>query len=87
MKYSINLQFNVGTGAAIPKYKDLTFLVDVPGKKIGRIKLFGLWGNSFIALGRDLTDTTENQYNSSGIATDFSSGLGSYRNITYILFQ
>ena len=36
--------FNIGTGAAIPQYKDLTFLVDVPGTKTGRIKLFGLWG-------------------------------------------
>jgi hypothetical protein len=70
------LQFNVGTGAAIPKYKDLTFLIDIPDKKIGRIKLFGLWGSSFIALGRDLSDTTSNQYNSVGIATDFSSDLG-----------
>ena len=69
------MQFNVGTGAAIPQYKDLTFLVDVPGTKTGRIKLFGLWGNSFIALGRDVTDTTENQYNSRGIATDFRAGL------------
>ena len=67
--------FNIGTGAAIPQYKDLTFLVDVPGTKIGRIRLFGLWGTSFIALGRDLSDTTENQYNSRGLATDFGSGL------------
>ncbi|MBK7711440.1 MAG: TonB-dependent receptor [Bacteroidales bacterium] len=67
--------FNIGTGAAIPRYKDLTFLVDVPGTKIARLKLFGLWGTSFIALGRDLTDTTENQYNSRGVATDFEAGL------------
>jgi|WetSurMetagenome_2_1015567.scaffolds.fasta_scaffold01434_3 hypothetical protein len=70
------LGFSAGTGAAIPQYKDLTFLVDVPGKKSGRIKLFGLWGKSFIGLGRDLTDTTENQYNSRGVATDFGSELG-----------
>ena len=69
------LGFSAGTGTAIPRYKDLTFLIDVPSKKIGRIKLFGLWGKSFIDLGRDLSDTTENQYNSRGIATDFGSGL------------
>ena len=63
--------FNVGTGAAIPEYQDITFLVDVPGTKTGRIKLFGLWGKSFIALGRDLSDTAENQYNPRGAATDF----------------
>lgn len=70
------MHFNLGTGAAIPQYKDLTFLVDMPGTKIGRIKLFGLWGSSFIALGRDLADTTGNSYNSRGVATDFGSGLG-----------
>ncbi len=68
--------FNAGTGTAIPEYQDLTFLVDVPGTKSGRFKLFGLWGKSFIALGRDLTDTTENQYNPLGAATDFGSELG-----------
>lgn len=71
-----DMGFNVGTGAAIPRYKDLTFLVDLPGKKAGRIKLFGLWGKSFIDLGRDLTDTAENQYNQRGTATDFGSDLG-----------
>ncbi len=70
------LGFSAGTGAAVPRYRDLTFLIDVPGKKIGRIKLFGLWGKSAINLGRDLSDTTENQYNSRGVATDFSSELG-----------
>jgi hypothetical protein len=70
------LGFSAGTGAAIPRYKDLTFLVDIPGKKSGRFKLFGLWGKSSINLGRDLTDTTENQYNARGIATDFGSELG-----------
>jgi hypothetical protein len=68
--------FSAGTGTAIPQYQDLTFLVDVPGTKSGRFKLFGLWGKSFIALGRDLTDTTENQYNAIGTATDFGSELG-----------
>jgi hypothetical protein len=68
--------FSVGTGTAIPQYQDLTFLIDIPGTKTGRFKLFGLWGKSFIALGRDLTDTTENQYNPLGIATDFGSELG-----------
>lgn len=68
--------FNVGTGSAIPQYQDLTFIVNVPGNKIGRIKLFGLWGKSFIDLGRDLDDTTGNQYNSRGVATDFGANLG-----------
>ncbi len=40
--------FNFGTGEAIPQYKDLTFLVDLPGTRLGRFKVFGLWGDSFL---------------------------------------
>lgn len=69
------LGFSVGTGAAIPQYKDFTFMGDVPGTKAGRFKVFGLWGKSFIDLGRNLADTTENQYNFRGTATDFGSDL------------
>ncbi len=76
MELMNEMGFNVGTGAAIPEYQDLTFLVDIPGTKSGRFKLFGLWGNSFIGLGRDLTDTAENRYNQKGQATDFGSELG-----------
>ena len=68
--------FDVGTGAAIPQYKDLTFIFDLPGTKWGRFKLIGLWGDSFIALGREAEDTTANNYNPSGTATDFGSELG-----------
>jgi len=70
------LGLNFGTGAAIPQYKDLTFLVDVPGTKLGRFRVFGLLGNSFIQLGREAADTLENSYNGRGAATDFGSGLG-----------
>ena len=71
-----NLGFNIGTGKAVPRYKDLTFLVDIPGKKTGRIKIFGLWGKSFIDLGRNLSDTLENYYTARGTATDFGAELG-----------
>jgi hypothetical protein len=81
MRYSTmevmnKLGFNVGTGAAIPQYKDLTFMVDLPTTKLGRLKVFGLLGNSYIELGREATDTLENAYNARGIATNFGSGLG-----------
>ncbi len=71
-----DIGFNFGTGDAIPQYQDLTFLVDLPGTKIGRWKVFGLWGKSFIQLGREPADTTGNSYNPRGIATDFGSSLG-----------
>jgi hypothetical protein len=70
------LGFSLGTGEAVPQYKDLTFLVDLPTSKIGRLKLFGLLGNSYIELGREVTDTLENAYNGKGTATNFGSGMG-----------
>ena len=69
------LGFNFGTGEAIPQYKDLTFLVDLPGTRLGRFKIFGLWGDSFIKLGREASDTTDNSYSNRGMATNFGSGL------------
>ena len=69
------LGFNFGTGEAIPQYKDLTFLVDLPGTRLGRFKVFGLWGDSFIKLGREVSDSSDNIYSNRGLATDFSSGL------------
>ncbi len=71
-----DIGFNFGTGSAIPQYQDLTFLVDLPGTKTGRWKVFGLWGKSFIELGREPEDTTSNSYNPRGTATDFGSSLG-----------
>ena len=65
------LGFDLGTGSAVPQYKDLTFLIDVPNRKLGRIKLFGLWGNSEIKL----VDSTDNAYNQAGGATHFGSNL------------
>jgi hypothetical protein len=69
------LGLSSGTGHAVPDYKDFTILIDIPGVKYGRFKIFGLWGESLIGLGRDLSDTTENAYNYRGTATDFGSGL------------
>ena len=70
------LGFDVGTGSAVPKYKDLTFLVDIPGTKSGRFKIFGLLGDSEISLGRDYADSTDTNYTQRGTAVDFSSTLG-----------
>lgn len=70
-----DLGFGSGTGAAIPEYKDFTFFVDIPGTKAGRFKVFGLWGTSYIELGRNYTDTSDNAYNGRGTATNFGSDL------------
>jgi len=69
------LGVQAGTGAAMPQYTDFTFVVDLPGTKIGRWKLLGLWGKSSIEMGREPQDTAETQYNARGTATDFGSHL------------
>lgn len=42
------LGINLGVGAAIPQYQDVTFKVNVPTKKAGRFTLWGIGGTSFI---------------------------------------
>jgi len=69
------LGFSMGTGSAVPRYKDFTCIIDVPGTKLGRFKLFGLWGASFISLGREAEEDNENSYNQRGWGTDFGSDL------------
>lgn len=71
-----SIGFSVGTGTAVPKYKDFTFMVDIPGTKAGRFKVFGLWGNSYIELGREYTTEDESSYSGRGTATNFGAGLG-----------
>ncbi|WP_109697616.1 TonB-dependent receptor [Chitinophaga deserti] len=52
------LGLNVGTGASIPKYQDLTMKVNVPTKKAGTFSLFAMGGLSNIHFipGEDSTD-------------------------------
>ena len=71
-----NVGFDMGTGTAIPQYKDFTFMVDIPSTKAGRFKIFGLWGNSYIEMGRDYAFEDESSYIGRGTATDFGAGLG-----------
>ena len=79
------LGFDFGAGEAIPQYKDLTLITDLPGTKAGRFKLIGLWGDSFIELGRDPADTLSTSYNLSGTATDYGSQLG-FIGLTHTLY-
>lgn len=43
------LGIDLGTGAAIPEYQDLTFKLDFPTEKAGRFSVWGIGGLSFIA--------------------------------------
>ncbi|MES2621081.1 MAG: TonB-dependent receptor [Bacteroidota bacterium] len=44
------LKANFGTGTAVPEYQDLTFKVDIPTKKAGVFRFWGLGGLSKIEL-------------------------------------
>lgn len=54
------LKANFGTGTAVPEYQDLTFKVDVPTKKAGVFRFWGLGGLSKI----DLLGSPNNNGNS-----------------------
>lgn len=61
-RYSIpgllkSLGVDVGTGAAVPRYQDISFKVDLPTKKAGQFTLFGVGGASSISFKGDLKDT------------------------------
>lgn len=54
------LKANFGTGTAVPEYQDLTFKVDIPTKKAGIFRFWGIGGLSKI----DLLGSPENNSNS-----------------------
>jgi hypothetical protein len=55
VRYSTLEVFNamgmdVGTGAAVPQYRDMALKINLPTKKLGRFSLFGIGGNSYIEM-------------------------------------
>lgn len=57
------LKANFGTGTAVPEYQDLTFKVDVPTKKAGVFRFWGLGGLSKIELLGHVVDLSKPQNN------------------------
>ncbi len=57
------LKVNFGTGTAVPEYQDLTFKVDVPTKKAGIFRFWGLGGLSKIELKGSSVDLAKNPKN------------------------
>lgn len=57
------LKVNFGTGTAIPEYQDLTFKIDVPTKKAGIFRFWGLGGLSKIELLGHEVDLSKQQQN------------------------
>lgn len=56
------LGFDYGTGAAIPRYKDLSFKIHFPRTKFGNICLFGLGGINSIAMLDSKGDSASYQF-------------------------
>jgi hypothetical protein len=61
-RYSIpglisSLGLDVGTGAAVPTYQDISLKVELPTKKAGQFSVFGMAGTSKISFEGDLKDT------------------------------
>ncbi|MFC2151709.1 TonB-dependent receptor domain-containing protein [Bacteroidota bacterium] len=68
---------DLGTGVSVPEYQDLTFKLNFPTKKYGRISVFGLGGLSdieFLNSERDSTDIEDSYYESSDWESDMVSG-------------
>lgn len=57
------LKANFGTGIAVPQYQDLTFKVDIPTKKAGVFRFWGLGGLSKIELLGSAVDLSKPQKN------------------------
>ncbi len=53
------LKVNFGTGTAVPEYQDLTFKIDIPTKRAGIFRFFGLGGLSKIELLGSKTDISK----------------------------
>ena len=65
---ALGLEF--GTGASIPYYQDLSFNVNIPVSKSGRIQVFGLGGLNHITFKSSETETgndEENLYNTDNL--------------------
>lgn len=48
LEFMSKMGMDFGTGAAIPKYKDMTFKINMPNTAIGRVSFFGVGGISDI---------------------------------------
>ena len=73
------LGINIGTGAAVPQYQDLSFKLNLPTDKWGTFEFFGLGGTSyieFISSDKDSADVEPNFYTSGEEDTYFRTNNG-----------
>lgn len=69
------LGFGTGTGSAVPYYNDLSYKVYVPTKNNASFSLIGLYGNSHIDMGADISDTSSTGFRLVDQHTAFESSL------------
>ncbi len=71
---------DIGVGQAIPQYQDLTFKLNFPSTKYGRLSIVGLGGKSYIELHDSevaLSNEDDNSnYNYGGVDLDYGSDMG-----------
>ncbi len=72
-----DMGMDLGTGTAVPKYKDMSFKFNFPQTKIGRISMFGIGGTSVIEFkdsDRDPEDAADDENLYTGELTDLTNG-------------
>ena len=69
------LGINLGTGAAIPQFQDLTYKIHLPTRKAGTFNFFGIGGLSYIELKAD-PDDKDNLYTAQSQNINFRSNTG-----------
>ena len=70
------LHIDFGTGAAVPQYQDVTFKMDFPTKKIGKITFWGIGGISYIAMLAKDQSKENNLYGYSSRDIYYNSNVG-----------
>ena len=75
----------LGLDFYVPIYSDLSFKLDFPGKKYGRIDIFGIAGKSNMKLWDSSKDSTEWRYSDSGEDITFGSDFATFA-ISHLCF-
>ena len=74
-----SLGIDIGTGLAIPQYQDLTFKLNFPSTKYGRLSIVGLGGLSFIELHDSekalVGKKEDSNYSFGGVDLDYGSDM------------
>lgn len=71
-----SIGINLGVGAAVPEYQDITFKLNLPTKKIGKFTLWGIGGVSNIEFEESGDGDSTNLYNDANQTSRFGSNTG-----------